>query len=65
VGSADCGITVDPRDPSAAADRVAQLWKDPEEARRLGENGRRAILEQFNWEAEFAKLDALYRRLAT
>jgi glycosyltransferase involved in cell wall biosynthesis len=63
VGSADCGIAVDPLDPPAAADAVTQLWKDPEESRRLGENGRRAILERFNWEAEFAKLDALYQRL--
>ncbi len=63
VGSEDCGIAVDPLDPPAAADAVEHLWKDPEEARRLGENGRRAILERFNWEAEFAKLDALYQRL--
>jgi glycosyltransferase involved in cell wall biosynthesis len=62
VGSEDCGIAVDPLDPPAAADAVEHLWKDPEEARRLGENGRRAILERFNWEAEFAKLDALYQR---
>ena len=64
VGSADCGIAVDPLDPPAAADAVAQLWKDPQEARRLGENGRRAILDRYNWEAEFAKLDALYKRLS-
>jgi glycosyltransferase involved in cell wall biosynthesis len=63
VGNADCGTPVDPLDPPAAADAVVQLWKDPEEARRLGENGRRSILERFNWEAEFAKLDALYQRL--
>jgi glycosyltransferase involved in cell wall biosynthesis len=63
VSSADCGISVDPLDPPAAADAVARLWKDAEEARRLGENGRRSILERFNWEAEFAKLDALYQRL--
>lgn len=63
VGGADCGIVVDPLDPPAAADAVTQLCKDPEEARRLGENGRRAILERFNWEAEFTKLDALYQGL--
>lgn len=63
VSSEDCGVAVDPLDPPAAADAVAHLWKDPEEARRLGENGRRAILERFNWEVEFAKLDALYQRL--
>lgn len=63
VGGADCGIAVDPMDPLAAAAAIDKLLKDPDEARRLGANGRRAILERYNWEAEFAKLDALYARL--
>jgi glycosyltransferase involved in cell wall biosynthesis len=60
VGDADCGITVDPLDPTAPAAAVRRLLDDPEEAARLGENGRRAILDRFNWEHEFAKLAALY-----
>jgi glycosyltransferase involved in cell wall biosynthesis len=63
VADADCGITVDPMDPQAVAKVVESLCRDPEEARRLGENGRRAILERYNWEHEFAKLDDLYRRI--
>ncbi len=63
VADADCGVTVDPMDPQAVAKAVEALCRDPEEARRLGANGRRAILERFNWENEFAKLDDLYRRL--
>ena len=63
VGGADCGITLDPLDPLAAGAAIEKLLKDPDEARRLGANGRRAILERYNWEAEFAKLDALYPRL--
>lgn len=63
VGDADCGVTVDPMDPHAVAKAVEALCRDSEEARRLGENGRRAILERYNWENEFAKLDALYRRI--
>jgi hypothetical protein len=27
----------------------------------LGENGRRAIAERYNWEAELAKLEGLYQ----
>jgi len=50
-------------DPQAVAKVVESLCRDPEEARRLGENGRRAILERYNWEHEFAKLDDLYRRI--
>ena len=64
VGEADCGILADPLDPPAFAAAIEQLAKDPDEAARLGANGRRAVLERFNWEAEYTKLDKLYRRLA-
>jgi glycosyltransferase involved in cell wall biosynthesis len=63
VADADCGVTVDPMDPVAVTKVVESLCRDPQEARRLGENGRRAILERYNWEHEFAKLDDLYRRI--
>jgi glycosyltransferase involved in cell wall biosynthesis len=64
VRGADCGIAVDPRDPRAIADAIRALGDDPALARRLGENGRRAIAERFNWEAELGKLEALYRKVA-
>lgn len=64
VTDAECGVVVDPLDPSAIAGAVEQLSGDPDMARRLGDNGRKAILDRYNWEAEFAKLDALYRRMA-
>jgi glycosyltransferase involved in cell wall biosynthesis len=64
VGGAECGIAVDPRDPAAIAAAIRSLAEDPERARRLGENGRRAIAERFNWEAELRKLEALYERVA-
>jgi glycosyltransferase involved in cell wall biosynthesis len=64
VRSADCGVAVDPRDPEAIARAITALGDDPELARRLGANGRRAIAERFNWEAEVAKLEALYRQVA-
>jgi len=63
IGDADCGITVDPLNPSAIADAIQKITAHPDEARRLGSNGRRAIIEQYNWESEFTKLDALYRRM--
>jgi glycosyltransferase involved in cell wall biosynthesis len=63
VSDAECGVTVNPMDPHAVVKAVEALCRDPEEARRLGENGRKAIRERYNWENEFAKLDNLYRRL--
>jgi glycosyltransferase involved in cell wall biosynthesis len=64
VGAADCGIAVDPRDPQAIAGAIRALTDDPERAARLGENGRRAIAERYNWEAELAKLEGLYQAVA-
>ena len=64
VTGADCGLAVDPRSPEAIADAIRRLNEEPELARRLGENGRRAIAERYNWEAELGKLEALYRAVA-
>ena len=64
VTTADCGIAVDPRSPRAIADAIRLLAGDAVLARRLGENGRRAVAERFNWEAELSKLEAFYRKVA-
>jgi glycosyltransferase involved in cell wall biosynthesis len=61
VDGAECGIAVDPRSPSAIADAIRTLSEDTELARRLGENGRRAIAERYNWETELGRLETLYR----
>jgi len=58
-----CGITVDPLDPKAIAQAIEYLLTHPEEARRMGENGRRAVEEKYNWEKEAEKLLALYKEL--
>ena len=60
-----CGICVDPEDIEAIAGAVRYLFDHPDEARRMGENGRRAVREEFNWGAEERKLLALYRDIAS
>jgi glycosyltransferase involved in cell wall biosynthesis len=64
VDGAQCGITVDPRSPDAIAEAIRTLNTDPALAERLGENGRRAVSERYNWESELGKLEALYRQVA-
>lgn len=56
----DCGLCVDPLDPAAIAGAIDYLVTHPEEACRLGENGRRAVLEKYNWSIEEAKLLGFY-----
>jgi glycosyltransferase involved in cell wall biosynthesis len=63
VEGADCGICVDPLDGEALARAIRWLVAHPEEARDLGENGRRAVADTYNWAHEGLKLTALYKRL--
>lgn len=65
IEGAGCGLCVDPEDPAAIARAVDQLVNDPDEARRMGENGRRAVLDRYNWPAEEQKLIGLYRALVS
>lgn len=64
VDEAQCGICVDPMDPQAIAKAIDDLLADPEKAQRLGENGRRAVAQRFNWRIEESKLLNFYARLA-
>lgn len=64
VENADCGICIDPYDPNAIANAVQILLSDKAKAKRMGENGRNAVLNTFNWESEEIKLIKLYAGLA-
>lgn len=54
------GICVDPTNVRQQASAIRLLLNNPEKAREMGENGRKAIVEQFNWGIEEQKLFALY-----
>lgn len=57
----DCGLCVDPLDAKAIAAAIDRLVNNPDLAKRMGENGRRAVSERYNWATEERKLQALYR----
>jgi glycosyltransferase involved in cell wall biosynthesis len=64
VAETGAGVCVAPGDAQAFATAVDYLFEHPEEARRMGENGRRAFLDEYNWERESRALLALYADLA-
>ena len=63
VEETGCGLCVEPTDIDAVADAVGYLAGHPEEARRMGMNGRRWAESKYNWASEEKKLLALYREL--
>lgn len=62
VGSG-CGLCVNPLDPVAIASAIDYMISHPDEARTMGENGRRAVLSRYNWAREEEKLLGFYDQL--
>ena len=56
VDGSECGVLVEVTEAKAIARAIVTLLNDPALARRLGENGRRAVEERYNWEREEVKL---------
>ncbi len=57
-----CGICVDPKKPEEIAKAIGYLITHPDEAKKMGENGRKAVLEKYNWEKESEKLLEVYKK---
>ncbi len=63
IESNNCGLCVDPLDPKDIAAAIDRLVMNPDLARRMGENGRQAVLNKYNWSIEEKKLSSFYDAL--
>lgn len=59
----ETGLLLPPREPDALAARVLALLRDPGLCRRLGENGRRRVLVQYDLRDSAQRLQEVYRAL--
>ncbi|MFA5050691.1 MAG: glycosyltransferase family 4 protein [Patescibacteria group bacterium] len=59
----NCGICVNPLNPKEIAKAVEYLIEHPDETKQMGKNGRKAVLEKYNWENESKKLLMIYEKL--
>ncbi len=57
------GICVDPENIEEIAKAITYLLDNPQAAKQMGENGRKAVKEEFNWGVEEKKLLKLYEDL--
>ena len=55
-----CGICVDPENSEEIAEAITYLISNPEQAKSMGNKGRKAVENIFNWKKEEEKLVALY-----
>lgn len=58
-----CGICVNPYDERQLSDAVQYILGHPDEAEEMGQNGRKAVLEDYNWNTQEQVLLDLYEKL--
>lgn len=59
----DCGLVHEAENHEDLAEKLLQLLKNKDEAIRLGNNGRQAVLERWNWKVTSPELVNLYNNL--
>ncbi len=59
----NCGICVNPLDSEEIANAITYIVNNPIEAEQMGYNGRKAVLEKYNWGIEEEKLLKVYEEL--
>ena len=59
----ECALFVNPYDPEDIAEKVLYLLDNPDEAKKLSDEGRGLIEKKYNWEAEQGKLLDVYKKV--
>lgn len=60
IEDAKCGICVNPFDSKEIGQAIEYIINNPIIAKEMGQNGKKAVLEKYNWEAEEKKLFKIY-----
>lgn len=63
IGDANCGICVDPLKPSEISNAIEYIMAHQDEAQKMGANGKKAVIEKYNWGIEEAKLMRVYEEI--
>jgi len=59
----ECGICIDPMNPKEIAAAIEKIIDNPKISKVMGENGRRAVENFYNWSIEEVKLKEFYQAL--
>lgn len=58
-----CGICVNSKDIDSIADAVRYVITHPDEAKQMGENGKKAVTEKYNWTSQEKTLLEFYEKI--
>lgn len=58
-----CGICVDPNNGEELVKAIRYIMEYPEQAKNMGENGRKAIIDEYNWGTQESTMLDLYSKL--
>ena len=58
----NCGLNVDPYSAKEIAEAIDKLIDNPEESKKMGENGYQAAINKYNWNIEEKKLFSFYKK---
>jgi glycosyltransferase involved in cell wall biosynthesis len=61
----NCGIVVKSGDPASFAEAIMALYCDPKLAEKLGRNGKKAVMNKYNWAKSEQVLLSIYERALT
>jgi len=63
INDAQCGILVNPNNTTQISDAIIFLIEHPEEAKKMGMNGMKAVHDKYNWEKQGHKLILFYHSI--
>jgi glycosyltransferase involved in cell wall biosynthesis len=63
VEKENCGLCINPEDPYELANAIEWMFKNREEAIKMGERGREAVRNIYRWENEMEKLLEFYNEI--
>ncbi|HYB92864.1 MAG TPA: glycosyltransferase family 4 protein [archaeon] len=64
TGSEKCGVHINGNDPADIAWGVKEVFNNPEEAAKWGENGRKRVLQYFTWKKVAEATLGVYKEIA-
>jgi glycosyltransferase involved in cell wall biosynthesis len=63
IGQNGCGLCIDSQDPQQIASAIDYFASNPDKAFEMGQNGKKAVMEKYNWKIEEEKLFNIYENL--